>query len=151
MKRRQALLGTAGLAGISALSSRKIFAAEAAQSRFGDVIIPPEKEMGKEKHVPMIDAPSTVKAGEPFTVTVEIGKTVPHPNTVEHHIKSIQLYAKKEGSQYVVKVGTFELGPTIAVPKVSLPVMIQKNTILYALGYCNIHGIWDNSVEVKVT
>ncbi len=45
MKRRKALLNTAGLAGISALTARNIFAAET-KERFGDVIIPPEKELG---------------------------------------------------------------------------------------------------------
>ena len=149
MKRRKALLKTAGLAGISALTARNVLAAET-KARFGDVIIPPEKELGREKHVPIIDAPSSVKAGEPFMVTVEVGKNVPHPNTVEHHIKSIQLYALAEGSQYVVNVGTFELGPTFVVPKVTLPVILQKDSTLYALGYCNIHGVWDNSVEIKV-
>ena len=86
MKRREALIGSAVLAGISA---NKVFAEEAKGSgkRFGDIVIPPEKEMGKEKHVPIIDAPSKVKAGEPFMVTVQVGKIVAHPNTVEHHIK----------------------------------------------------------------
>ena len=149
MKRRKALLNTAGFAGISALTASNILAADT-KERFGDVIIPPEKELGKEKHVPIIDALSSVKAGEPFMVTVEVGKKVPHPNTVEHHIKWIQLYALAEGSQYVVNVGTFDLGPTFAFPKVTLPVMLQKDSTLYAVGYCNIHGVWDNSVEIKI-
>ena len=149
MKRRKALLNTAGLAGISALTARNVFAANT-KERFGDVIIPPEKELGKEKHVPIIDAPSSVNAGEPFIVKVEVGKIVPHPNTVEHHIKWIQLYALAEGSRYVVNVGTFDLGPTYAAPKVTLPVMLQKDSTLYAVGYCNIHGVWDNSVKIKI-
>jgi len=117
-------------------------------ARFGEVLIPPEKE-GKEKHAPHIEAPDKVKAGEPFNVTVLVGKETPHPNTIEHHIKSIQVYAK-EGKKPVVHVGTFELGPTYAVPKVTFPVMLKKSATLYALGYCNIHGVWDNSVEVEV-
>jgi len=150
MKRRKALINTAGLAGISALTAKNAFTADIETARFGNVIIPHEKEMGKEKHVPIIDAPSRVKAGEPFMVTVEVGKTVPHPNTVEHHIKWIQLYALEEGSQYVVNVGTFEFFPTFSAPKVTLPVMIQKNSTLYALEHCNLHGVWDYSVKVEV-
>ncbi len=110
MKRREALIGSAVLAGISA---NKVFAVDAKGSdkRFGDIIIPPEQEMGKEKHVPIIDAPSKVKAGEPFMVTVQVGKIVAHPNTVEHHIKWIQLYALEEDTQYAVQLGSFEFFP----------------------------------------
>ena len=65
MKRREALLGSALITGISA---KRIFAEDAAGSkkRFGDIVIPPEQEKGKEKHVPIIDAPSGVKTGEEF-------------------------------------------------------------------------------------
>ena len=139
MKRRDALLGSALLAGISAKS---VVAAQ--EKRLGDSIIPPSKEMGKEKHVPMIAAPASVKAGKPFTITVEVGKTVPHPNTVEHHIKWIQLYALQDGSGYVVELGKFDFGPTFAQPKVTVPVILQKSASIFALAHCNIHGIWDN-------
>ena len=149
MKRREALFGSALLAGISA---NKVLPADAQESgkRFGDIVIPPEQEMGKEKHVPIIDAPSKVKAGEPFMVTVQVGKIVAHPNTVEHHIKWIQLYAQYEDSRYVTELGTFNFGPTMAQPKVTLPIMLKSNATIYALEHCNIHGLWDYSVDVKV-
>jgi len=118
-------------------------------ARFGDVVIPPEHE-GKEKHVPHIEAPATAKAGEPFQVTVTVGKEVPHPNTIEHHIKWIQVYAKEAGQRPLVHVGTFDLGPTYAAPTVTFPVILRKTSTLYALEYCNIHGVWDNAVEVTV-
>ena len=118
-------------------------------ARFGDVLIPPEQE-GKEKHVPHIQAPAKVKAGEAFQVTVTVGKEVPHPNTIEHHIKWIQVYAKEEGGRPVVHVGTFDLGPTFADPKVTFTAMLRKSSTLYALEYCNVHGVWDNSAKVEV-
>ena len=148
MKRRKAISLSAGVAGITGLNVSNVFAADS--KRFGDTIIPPAKETGKEKHVPIIDAPASAKAGEPFSVTVEVGKTVPHPNTVEHHISMVQLYVLNEDSQFAVNVGTFNLGPTVASPKITIPVMIQQNSTLYALGYCNLHGVWDYSVDVKV-
>ena len=149
MKRREALIGSAVLAGISA---NKVFAVNTKESdkRFGDIVIPPEQEMGKEKHIPIIDAPSKVKAGEPFMVTVQVGKIVAHPNTVEHHIKWIQLYALDEDTRYAVQLGSFEFFPTYTEPKVTVPVMLKKNATLYALEHCNIHGLWDYSVEIKV-
>ena len=52
-----------------------------------------------EKHVPVIDAPASVKAGETFDVDVTVGKEIPHPNTVEHHIAWIALHYVPEGAQ----------------------------------------------------
>ena len=118
-------------------------------ARFGDVIIAPEKE-GREKHVPHIEAPEKVKAGEPFHVTITVGKEVPHPNTIEHHIKWIQVYAKEDGSRPVVHIGTFDLGPTFAAPTVTFPVMLAKSSTIFALEYCNVHGVWDNALKVEV-
>jgi superoxide reductase len=118
-------------------------------ARFGDVVIPPERE-GKEKHVPHIEAPSKAKAGKPFLVTVTVGKEVPHPNTIEHHIKWIQVYAKEAGERPVIHVATFDLGPTYAAPTVSFPVILRKSSTLFTLEYCNIHGVWDSAVEVQV-
>lgn len=148
MKRREALLGSAVIAG-AGIMSNNAFAASG--KRLGDNIIPPDQESGKEKHVPIITAPASAKKGEPFTVTVEVGKVVPHPNTFEHHIKWIQLYALYEGSKYAIELGTFTFGPTVASPKVTVPVMLQQNATIYALEHCNIHGLWDNSVDVTVS
>ena len=52
MKRRDALLGSAVLAGISAQKVLPLDAQEYSK-RFGDIVIPPEQETGKAKHVPM--------------------------------------------------------------------------------------------------
>ncbi len=104
---------------------------------------------GKEKHVPVITAPSSVKADEFFEVTVRVGDEIPHPNTIEHHIKWIQVYAK-DGDGRVVHVGTFDLGPTYADPKVTFPMKLAKTSTVYAIEYCNIHGLWENAVEVSV-
>ena len=42
-----------------------------------------------EKHVPVIDIPATVQADELISITVTVGKDIPHPNTSEHHIRWI--------------------------------------------------------------
>lgn len=150
MKRREIIRNSALFAGAAAAGS--VFAqSKGGGERFGENIIPPSQEMGKEKHVPIIDAPVSVKAGEPFTVTITVGKVVPHPNTIEHHIKWIQLYALEEDSRYAIEVTKADFGPTYANPTVTVPVMLKKNSTLYALEHCNIHGVWDNSVKVKVT
>ena len=149
MERREALLKTAGIAGASLLAAQNL-AAQEAPARFGSTIIPPEKEKGIEKHVPFIDAPASVNKGEKFTVTVQVGRVVAHPNTLEHHIATIELYALADGSPYVVKIGTAQLGPTFADPTVTFTAMLQNPSTLYALSYCNIHGVWDNQVRINV-
>lgn len=46
-----------------------------------------------EKHVPVIDCPAQVRAGELCEVRVSLGKEVAHPNTTEHHIRWVQLFS----------------------------------------------------------
>ena len=40
-----------------------------------------EADWKKEKHVPVIECPDSVKANETFEVKVAIGKDIAHPNT----------------------------------------------------------------------
>jgi len=119
-------------------------------ARFGDHLIPPDKEGGHEKHVPVIEAPETVKRGEAFMVKVKVGTAVAHPNTVEHHVKWIQLYAKEEGGRPMVHVATFDIGPTLARPWISFPATLERTSELYAMAYCNVHGVWDYGKKVTV-
>lgn len=118
-------------------------------ARFSEVITAPEKE-GKEKHVPQIEAPAKVKAEQPFEVRVIVGKEVRHPNTIEHHIKWIQVYAKEEGEKPVVQVAMAEFAPTFAEPRITFTMMLKKSSTIFALEHCNIHGVWDNSVKIEV-
>ena len=60
-----------------------------------------------EKHVPLIDCPDEVKAGEMFDATVTLGKEVAHPNTAEHHIRWIQRYFKPDGDRFTYQVGNY--------------------------------------------
>lgn len=62
----------------------------------------------KEKHVPVVECPDLVKAGDRFTIHVSVGKEIPHPNTTEHHIRWIQLFFKPEEEQYSYQLGNFE-------------------------------------------
>lgn len=105
-----------------------------------------------EKHTPYIEIPSEVKPNEPFQVTVQVGKDIPHPNLVEHHIKWIQVFFEEEGRAFnPIHIATFDLGPTYAEPKVNFTMKVPKNGKLIALEYCNIHGLWENSADIKVS
>ena len=154
--RRSFLLTSAAVSGAAILAPDGVLALGKDQgkggydmTRLGDVIIRPEKE-GREKHVPHIDAPANVRAGEPFQVTVTVGKETAHPNTIQHHIKWVQIFAKEDGPRPVMHVATFDFGPVYAVPRVSFTMMLNESSDIIAMEYCNLHGLWDNSVKVEV-
>ena len=46
----------------------------------------------EKKHIPVIECPDTVKAGEPFQVTIKIGE-IPHVMEEGHHIQWLELYS----------------------------------------------------------
>jgi superoxide reductase len=100
---------------------------------------------GKEKHVPVIELVECPECKEK-TVKITVGKEVPHPNTVEHHIKWISLYGVKGG--IAVHVGTFDLGPTYGVPTVTAHANLGEFSELVAVEYCNIHGLWESSLKL---
>jgi superoxide reductase len=116
-----------------------------------------------EKHVPVIEGPSEVAAGEVFDVSVSLGKEVTHPNTTEHHIRWIQLYFKPEGDKFAYQVGNFEFsahgestqgadqGPIYTHHAVTVSMKISKPGTLLATAFCNIHGLWENAAPITVT
>ena len=107
-----------------------------------------------EKHVPVITAPESAKAGETFEVEVAVGKEIPHPNTVEHHIAWIALHFVPEGSPVSVEIGRVDLsshGPEVATASIAkFAVQLQKGGVFYATAYCNLHGLWASSAKVAV-
>ncbi|MBI4976730.1 MAG: desulfoferrodoxin [Spirochaetes bacterium] len=94
---------------------------------------------GKEKHVPVIELSAT-------TVKVIVGKDVAHPNTVEHHIKWVRLFGVKKDTKQLVDIASAEFGPTYAKPVLVAELTASDFSELIALEYCNIHGVWENSI-----
>ena len=117
----------------------------------------------KEKHVPIIECPEAVKAGEFFQVKATLGKAVAHPNTTEHHIRWIELYFQPNGDKFTYQVGRFEfsahgesvpgpnLGPVYTHHEVICSMKTSKPGVLHALAYCNIHGLWQSSKALAVS
>lgn len=101
-----------------------------------------------EKHVPVIEY---TRDGDLLKVEVSVGKEVPHPNTVEHHIAWVELYHIGENGVPVL-VGradfTNHTGPATE-PVATFTLKGLNKGKLAALSYCNIHGLWEGSVEVK--
>ena len=107
-----------------------------------------------EKHVPVITAPAKVVAGQAFEVEVAVGKEIPHPNTVEHHIAWIALHFVPEGSPVSVEIGRVDLsshGPDVATASTAkFSMQSQKGGALYATAYCNLHGLWSSSAALSL-
>jgi len=116
----------------------------------------------KEKHIPVIECPSEVKAREMFEVKVTIGKEIAHPNTTEHHIRWINVFFHPEGEKFSYHVGNFEFcahgestqgpntGPVYTHHETAFSMKTDKPGTLYALALCNIHGLWENAKEIKL-
>jgi superoxide reductase len=128
--------------------------------KFADVI--QTADWKAEKHVPAITAPVAVKAGEKFVVEVSVGKEIAHPNTTEHHIRSIKLYFKPEAGKFAYEVGSCDFsahaesvdgankGPVLSEPTAQVALKLTGSGTLLAVAYCNIHGFWESCQEIKV-
>ncbi len=108
-----------------------------------------------EKHVPVINAPESFKAGEVVEVNVNIGEEIAHPNTLEHHIGWIKVYFLPEGGKFPLELGEFEFNAhgefeTFTEPFATLRFKPETSGHLIATSYCNIHGLWENSQELKL-
>ncbi|EJU24132.1 putative superoxide reductase [Peptoanaerobacter stomatis] len=108
-----------------------------------------------EKHVPAITAPQTVKVGEVAEVKVCIGQEIAHPNTLEHHISWIKLLFVPSGGKLPVELAHSEFSANgeleiFTSPSLVANVKLPKSGTLVAVSYCNIHGLWESSVEITV-
>ncbi len=111
-----------------------------------------------EKHVPVIE---TEKQEDRVRVKVSVGREIPHPNTTEHHISWIEVYFLPEGEKFPCQIGRYEFschgasaqGPNTSMvysePIVETVFKADKGGEILALSYCNIHGLWQSSAEIR--
>ncbi len=115
-----------------------------------------------EKHVPVIKCPDSFTKDQMTAVEVAIGEEIAHPNTTEHHIGWIELYFMPEGAKFISQIARFEFlshGATVNGPNTGSVHTHHAGTVhmktsepgtLFATAYCNIHGLWQGSREIKV-
>ncbi|KAB3531155.1 class II SORL domain-containing protein [Alkaliphilus serpentinus] len=108
-----------------------------------------------EKHVPVIHAPEKVNSGEKFEVKISIGDAIGHPNSFEHYIAWFKLFFQPEGGKFPIELATFNFsahgeGDNLTEPVGLTTVKLNTSGTLYAVSYCNIHGLWENSKEITV-
>lgn len=98
------------------------------------------------KHVPVIEAPDSVKAGEPFQVSIKVG-SIPHVMEEGHHIQWIELYSR---GNFLARV---DLTPVFTKAEVTVTLVkgeVHKATTLRAIERCNLHGMWEGIKEISV-
>ena len=111
----------------------------------------PTNETPLEKsHAPFITAPETVKAGEPFTVEVSVGKVL-HPMGQAHWIEFIELNIGNEPAGRVDFQSRGYLSPkvifTVVLPKEAAP---EGKVTLTVHQRCNLHGYWESTKDILV-
>jgi len=107
-----------------------------------------------EKHVPAIEI-KNAKKGEEVVVKVKVGEEIAHPNTFEHHIAWIKVFFLPEGAKLPVEVADFNFsahgeGELFTDPAGYATFKTDKNGTVLAQSYCNIHGLWEDSIELKL-
>ena len=110
-------------------------------------IIKTEKDKGKEKHVPRITVDKG-HIGRQDMVRVSVGRDLEHPSWVEHYIVWIELYGVKKDNDQVVNLGRAACAPVYSNPNVRFHVnQIKDFKSFHALVYCNVHGLWANTLK----
>ena len=99
-----------------------------------------------EKHVPAIEIEK--KEDGLYYIHVSVGKEIAHPNTIEHHIRWINVWFWPEGGKFPIEVGysTFDIHneDMLCEPYTMFTLKTDKKGTVMATSYCNIHGIWQS-------
>jgi len=156
---RRTFLKTAAISSIATglgatlASAEQYFPVKVDQSLFTSInrVKDQAKKTPLEKsHAPMISAPASVKAGEPFTVEVSIGEKL-HGMSPSHWIENIELAVGNDPA------GKIEMQPKgYLQPKATFTVILPKEAVpsgkvtLIASQRCNLHGYWESSIDVSV-
>ena len=142
---RTAALATGGLV-LGGAGAARAFTGHAAvdEKLFQDINRakdPAHKTGLEQKHVPVVELPAMIKAGEPFAVNVTIGEVI-HPMGAAHYIDWVEILAGNEPA------GRLDFREAFSQPKATFFITLDKPVTLVTRIYCNIHGLWQSEQEV---
>lgn len=105
-----------------------------------------------EKHVPVIQVEEKTK-GQPVVVNLSVGEEISHPNTFEHYIAWFKLFFQPEGGKFPVEIANVDFKAhgeedLFTEYRARVQFSTEKNGTLYAMSYCNIHGLWQSEEEL---
>jgi superoxide reductase len=96
------------------------------------------------KHTPKITAPESVKRGQWFDVTVDIGAGGEHPSLSEHAIRYIALYIN------TAEIARVYLHPVYSFPKVTFTIALDEGGSLRAIAEPNHSAGWEAAKKITV-
>jgi superoxide reductase len=96
------------------------------------------------KHTPKIVAPDSVKRGQWFDVTVNIGAGGEHPSLSEHSIRYIALYIN------TAEIARVYLHPVYSFPKVTFTIALDEGGSLRAIAEPNHSAGWEAAKTIAV-
>ena len=96
------------------------------------------------KHTPKIVAPDSVKRGQWFDVTVNIGAGGEHPSLSEHSIRYIALYIN------TAEIARVYLHPVYSFPKVTFTIALDEGGSLRAIAEPNHSAGWEAAKKIAV-
>jgi len=100
----------------------------------------------EKKHLPVLEAPDEVTAGECFEVRVEVGKLLEHPNEHKHHVQFVDLYAD---DTFLART---DFTAVKTCPKTTFCLALHEPVQeLRAYEHCNMHGTWVYRKPINVT
>lgn len=107
-----------------------------------------------EKHVPVIEV-ITATPGELVEVKLTVGKEIGHPNTYEHYIAWFKLFFQPEGFPKPIEVGNIDFkahgeDEVFTEYEGTIKFKAEKGGKLFAMSYCNIHGLWENEEDLVI-
>src|SRR5690348_3417478 len=97
------------------------------------------------KHTPKLSAPSSVKRGEWFDVSVTVGAGGEHPSLSEHHVRYIALYKD------TAEIARVYLHPVFSAPRITFTIALDEGGKLRALAEPTHSAAWEASKAISVT
>ncbi|WP_406670640.1 desulfoferrodoxin family protein [Methanolobus sp. ZRKC4] len=125
----------------------------------------------EKKHLPLIEAPDEVIAGEPFEVKVSVG-SLPYEVEEKHSIQWIELHINGdfvEKKELKVTDGKAEVAFTVVGTEEMIAAREIMNCTIHGFGVCgtcgtksaivnlkaiegcNVHGLWEGSTGIEIT
>jgi superoxide reductase len=96
------------------------------------------------KHTPKIVAPTSVRRGEWFTVTISVGAGGTHPSLSEHFVRYIALYKDS------VEIARAYLHPVYSAPTVTFTVALDEGGLLRAVEEPTHSAAWEATQKIDV-
>ncbi|APH38104.1 desulfoferrodoxin family protein [Methanohalophilus halophilus] len=102
----------------------------------------------KERHIPSIEVLKNHGNSGKDYIHVVVGENLKHPNSLQHQIQWIELYARTKMLN-TIKIGRVNFAPGTSPDALFRLVYFGKYREFCALAYCNVHGLWQNCIEIR--